>query len=60
MTFESMPGDGKCLYWLLAFVEALMRGEPVNKVKTFDQDMLADVKAQIIEKSMAYCEVLTN
>ena len=60
VTFESMPGDGKCLYWLLAFVEALMRGEPVNKVKTFDQDMLADVKAQIIEKSMAYCEVLTN
>ena len=34
--FESMRSDGKCLYWLLAFVEALMRGVPMNKVKTSD------------------------
>ena len=52
---RSMPGDGKCLYWLLAAVDALMKGEKLNQLK-FDTSRLQSVKEQIMINGMGYME----
>jgi hypothetical protein len=57
VTLESMPGDGKCLYWALAAVEAMMEGKKIDQVK-YDTNKVEIVKAQIVANAMDYRELL--
>ena len=51
----SMPGDGKCLYWFLAAIEAISNGKKVSEIK-YDNAALARVKSQILRHSIALGE----
>ena len=56
---RSMPGDGKCLYWVLVAIEAMVRGKKVSDIK-YDEPLLSEVKAQIMEHGMAIREIMEN
>jgi hypothetical protein len=57
----SMPGDGSCLYWLLASIEALTGGKTVSEVrKKKDEEMLHAVQAQIVENGWQIRQQFTS
>jgi hypothetical protein len=56
---HSMRQDGKCLYWFLANVEALLSGKKASELEN-DKSLLSAVKAQIIEHGMAIRDILDS
>ena len=56
---QSMPGGGKCLYYLLAAVEAVKKGTPAAEVQHEEANM-QEAKQRILQHAMALRDCMAN